>query len=74
MDSFGKNMCAVLDPGKIPVVDEIMSMWLGKDGKYSAEGGVLTVISTANSRTSIHGLRASLYCSVAPQVPDIDEF
>ena len=31
-------MTSTLRPGKFLVVDEIMSMWLGKDGKYYVEG------------------------------------
>ena len=38
MQDFNENMVERLTPGKFLVVDEIMSMWLGKDGKYSVEG------------------------------------
>jgi hypothetical protein len=38
VDDFNRNMEERLTPGKFLVVDEIMSMWLGKDGKYAVEG------------------------------------
>ena len=38
MEDFNRNMEVILIPGKFLVVDEIMSMWLGKDGKYAVEG------------------------------------